>query len=155
MKKHKNIILICLNESFCKLVASELASFLDMYVADCHDMLVYDLINPKDVLDKCGIEYFKNREKSVLAGCSDYENTVLSINYDLYYQYSSIFEDSLVVYLNLPDGKQDKVANKIDYKNRNKFLLAKADVLIELEQKSIKKAIEKIIIKLGELYENC
>ena len=155
MKKPKNIVLISLNECFCKSVASELAGFLDMYVADCHDLLVYDLINPQDVLEKCGVDYLQNRERSVLESCSEYENTVLSINYDLFYQHNCLFANSLVVYLCLPQGQEDKVANKINYANRHDLLLEKADIVIELQNKSIKKTLEKIVKKLGELYENC
>ena len=58
MDKNKsaiNIVIVALNEKFSKNVASSLAEKLDMFVSDCHDLIVYDLVNPKEVLDKCGL----------------------------------------------------------------------------------------------------
>ena len=78
-----NIVVVALSEKFSKAIASSLANRLDMFMVDCHEMIVYDLIDPKDVLDRCGIEYFKKRERSVVRNCAEFYNTVVSINYEL------------------------------------------------------------------------
>ena len=61
-----NILIVSLNDTFSNKVAISLADRLDMFVVDCYQMIVYDLTNPKEVLEKCGIEYFKKRERSVI-----------------------------------------------------------------------------------------
>lgn len=157
MKNKKNIlniVIVALNERFCKNVATSLANNLDMFVADCHEMIVYDLINPKDVIDKCGIEYFKKRERGVIKNCFGYSNTVLSINYELVSEYQDLLVNSLVIYLRLQKDKVTKVPNKIDYEHRDEQLINISDLTIELEHRSLAVAVKTIMGKIGELYEN-
>lgn len=145
-----NIILVSLNDKFCKNVATSLSEKLDMFVADCHEMIVYDLINPKDVIDKCGIEYFKKRECSVVKNCSSFLNTVLSINFELFKEYYQYFNNSLTIYLHLKKDKVARVPNKIDYQHRNDELIKLTDFKIDLEMRSCNIAVKKIMEKLGE-----
>lgn len=155
IKEVKNILIVSLNDNFSKKVASFLAEELDMLSADCHELIVYDLINPKEVLEKCGIEYFKKREKGVLKSCSQYENATISINFDLYYEYKNLFDKSLIFYINLPYEKLTKAPDIIDFENRNKFLQANCDSVIKIDKKSCNFAVKQIIEKMGEMYENC
>lgn len=154
MKNAINIVIVSLNEKFCKGVATCLAESLEMFNADCEDMVSYSLINPKEVLDKCGLEYFKKKQKAAVRNCSEYENTVLSISYDLFKTYQKLFENSLVVYVKLPEGREDKVPNKIETKVRGKFLEANCQIMVEMQQKATKKCVNAIIQKMGEYYEN-
>lgn len=155
MNKPINIVLVSLNDKFSRSVASSLASRLDMFNADCHDMLIYDLVNPKEMIEKCGIEYFKKREKGVMENCSEYHNTILTIPFELYKSYSNCFINSLVLFLRLPEGKQDKVPSELNFVARDAFLAENSHIIIAIEQKSVKKCVEKIINKMGEYYENC
>lgn len=155
MDRPINIVIISLNDKFCKSVGVQLADSLEMFNANCEEMIVYDLINPKEVLQKCGIEYLKKRERAVVRNCSEYENTILSVSYDLFSSFGDVFKQSLIIYIKLPQGKQDKVPNEIDFSVRDRYLLEKSHLVIELEQKSIKKCKDLIIKKLGEFYENC
>lgn len=155
MERPINIVIVSLNDKFCKSAAQSIADSLDMFKADVKDLIVYDLINPQEVLEKCGIEYLKNRERGVVRNCSEYYDTVISINYDIFKPNIDFFQNSLVIYIKLPEGKQDKIPNKIDYKTRDEFLAENCNLLVELEQKSIKKCVEKTLQKLGEYYENC
>ena len=155
MKSAINIVMISLNEKFCKSVAKNIADSLEMYHADCEEMIVYNLGNPKEVLAKCGIEYYNKKIKGAVRNCSEYENTVISISYDLFKSYQYLFENSLAVFLELPEGREDKVTNKIDYKTRNEFLQQNSQIVVKMDQKSIKKCVDKVIQKLGEYYENC
>lgn len=151
-----NIVIVSLYDKFSQSVASNLATKLDMFMVDCHEMIVYDLIDPKDVLDKCGIEYFKKREKGVVKNCAEYYDTVISIKYDLLNEYHQLFENSLIVYIKLPQDKIKQVPNSISYENRDEKLkkIAKNNV-VELEKRSTSIATEKIIKMIGEYYENC
>ena len=121
---------------------------------DCHEMIVYDLINPKEVIEKCGIEYFKKRERGVIKNCSTFLNTCISINFDLINQYVDFFDKSLIFFLKLPYEKITKVPDKIDFDNRNDILEKLSDETISIDKKSCNVAINKIIDKLGEMYEN-
>lgn len=153
-KEVQNIVLVTLNDNFSKRVTSFLAEKLDMHFVDCYDMVVYDLINPKEVIDKCGIEYFKMREKGVIKNCSSFLNTCISINYDLLVQNLECFNKSYIIYLKLPYEKITKIPNKIDFENRDKRLEKIADNCICLDKKSCNRAAELIIKRMGELYEN-
>lgn len=149
-----NIMIVSLNYNFSKSVCERLANKMDMQYADCYDLIVYDLMSPKEVLEKCGIEYFKRRERAVLKQCVDYYNTVLTMNYDLFKDNHEIFNKSLIIYLLLPEDKVDKVTNKIVYENRNTFFCSHCDSIIEIEDCQSDKAVDKIIKMMGELYEN-
>lgn len=150
-----NIMIVSLNYNFSKSVCEQLAIKLDMQYTDCYDLIVYDLMSPKEVLEKCGIEYFKKREKSVLNQCVDYYNTVLTMNYELFKDNYKMFNKSLIFYLLLPEDKVDKVTTKIVYENRNTFFCSQCDSIIEMSDCQVDDAVNKIINKMGELYENC
>ena len=151
-----NIVVVALSEKFSRVVASSLAKKLDMFMVDCHEMIVYDLIDPKDVVDKCGIEYFKKREKSVVRNCSEYFNTVISINYELLKEYQNLFNNSLIFYVKLPQDKVEQVPSFVSYENRDKALEKMSNEnVVELDKRSSLQAVEKIFTKLGEFYEDC
>ncbi len=150
-----NIVIVSLNEKFSKNVAVTLANNLDMFVIDCHELIVYDLINPKEVVEKCGLEYLKKRERSVMKNCANYYNTAISINFDLLKENIEQFKNSLIFYLRLPEDKVSKVANSLDYENRDKTLLELSNVQIELSKCLTLQAVKKIISRIGEIYENC
>ena len=150
-----NIVVVALSEKFSKTIASSLSDKLDMFMVDCHDMITYDLIDPKEVLDKCGIEYFKKRERSVVRNCAEFFNTVVSINYELLKEYQELFTNSLIFYVKLPKDKIEQVPSFISYENRDDNLkkISKEN-MIDLDKRSITQAVSKILNKLGEYYEN-
>lgn len=154
-KEVQNILLVSLNDNFTKKVVSLLSNKLDMYNIDCYDMVVYDLIKPKEVIEKCGYEYFKKKEKGVIKNCSTFLNTCISINFDLINQYNEYFKNSLIFYLDLPLEKINKVPDKIDFENRINILKNLADFTIKLEKKSVNNAVENILNIMRGLYENC
>ena len=155
MKSHINIILVSLNDKLAKSVARSLADSLDMLSADCHEMIVYNLTNPKEVVEKCGLEYYKKKEKGVVRNCSEYLDTVISIGYDLFKTYQHFFTNSLVVYLALPQGLEDKIPNELDFETRDSFLKENSQIVVGYGQKSAKQFLELTLKKLGEYYENC
>lgn len=151
-----NIVIVALNEKFCKAVATSLSTRLDMFTVDCRDMIAYDLIDPNNVLDMCGVEYFKKRERGVVKNCAGFYNTVISINYELLSEYQDFFENSIVFYIKLPKEKIDQGPNRVDYVYRDEVLtkISKGNT-IKPNNKSILETTNKIINKLGEIYENC
>ena len=149
-----NIVVVSLNDKFCKNIACLLAESLDMFYADCHELVVYDLINPKEVLLKCGLEYLKKREKNVFENCSQYRNTVFSISFDYLKDNISLFENSIIIFVDLPILKITKTINKIEYDNRTKYLKSISHITIKSEKCIVKKVVNMILEKLGEMYEN-
>ena len=145
-----NIAIISLDRKFTKSVAESLSQKLDMFVADCFDMVAYDLTDPKEVIDICGIDYFKKRQKGVIQNCAEYHDTVISVDYELFKEYSSVFEFSYIFYLKLPRNKLKETVNIIEYENRDKFLTENTNYLIELDGNVISKAVDAVIMKLGE-----
>lgn len=148
LNKVENIVLVSLADKFCKGVAVSLASKLDMYNLDAKDMVVYDLINPKEVLEKCGIEYLKKRERGVISSMSEFQNAVISINFDLFKDNFDLFEKSCVCYLFLPHDFAEGTINEIDYKFRHQFLTEKSDKIVFLDSKLKKNAVAGIIAQL-------
>lgn len=46
-----NILIVSLDDKFSKLVSGTLSSQLEMFNADCRDLIIYDLVNPKEILE--------------------------------------------------------------------------------------------------------
>lgn len=150
-KEAINILLVSLDDRFAKNVVENLADILDMYNSDCKDLVVYDLIDPKDILEKCGIDYFKKREKAVLENCACYHDTIMSIDYDLFKEYHDLFKNSIVVFLNCKSSQNFKVPSKIDRVNRENFLRKHSTFEIYVERKVTRKVCNMIIDKLKEI----
>lgn len=149
-----NIVIVTLSGAFSQKVASSLSQKLEMLSVDCHQMIVYDLINPQEVLDKAGIEYFKRRERGVVKNCSEFLNTVVSIDFNLFYEYKNFFNNSLVFFLKLPCKLIDNVAGQIAQKDREEKI-KEISISLTLEKRSSVEAVKKILNKMGEMYENC
>lgn len=146
-----NILLVSLDDKFARKVVEKLAEELDMYHCDCKDLVVYELINPKEILEKCGVDYFKKREKAVLENCSNYRDTIMSMDYDLFKEYYYLFKNSMVIFLNCMSSQNFKLASKIDRVNRENFLRQNSNLEIFVERKILKKICYLIIDKLKEI----
>lgn len=148
INKVENVVLVSLAEKFCKGVAVLLAEKLDMYNVDAKEMVVYDLINPKEVLEKCGLEYLKKRERSVISSISGFQNSVISINFNLFMDNYDLFENSFVCYLCLPEELTEGKVNLIDYHFRDEFLTKNTDLKIPLKNRVKKNAVSGIITQM-------
>lgn len=148
LNRVENIVVISLSRGFCKGVALSLSSKLDMFNIDAKDMVTYDLINPKEVLEKCGVSYLKKRERGVIEGISGYLDCVISINFDLFKDNIDLFEKSLICYLALPLASVEGTINQLDYDFRDEFLTKNSDIIIHLDKKSKKSAVAGILDKL-------
>ncbi len=146
-----NIALVALDDKFCKTVSSALASKLDMYWADCRELIVYNLIDPKKVLETCGFDYYKKQEKSVIEDCSQYRDTVISLSFDIFKEYYSFFSNSLIIYLELNKPSLSSSPSKIAFSSRDEFLNHSVDVKIKLSKKSKVQAVNQILSYLGGL----
>lgn len=151
LKTINNLVIVSLDDNFSKAVAQTLANQLDMFGCDVKELIIYDLINPEEILEKCGYEYLKKREKGVVRSSADYQNTVISVSFDLYKEYSEEFTMSLIIYLQLQKTSIRTTASKIAYQSRDEFLKDKADIVLMLDRKSKNSACKGIVEKLGGL----
>lgn len=153
MKKKENIVnilLISLDDKFAKNVAIKLADSLDMFVADCREIIEYDLVDSKAVLKTCGLEYFKKRERKAVQKFKDYENTVLTINIDLFKEYAECFDKSIVVYLARKRKSVTKIVSQIGFDNYDEFIKNNVDFSVDCEKYSAPEGAEKIMQKMRE-----
>lgn len=151
LKTINNLVIVSLDDNFSKAVAQTLANQLDMFGCDVKELIIYDLINPEEILEKCGYEYLKKREKGVVRSSADYQNTVISVSFDLYKEYSEEFTMSLIIYLQLQKTSISAITSKISYQSRDEFLKDKADIVLMLDRKSKISACKGIVEKLGGL----
>lgn len=151
LKTINNLVIVSLDDNFSKAVAQTLANQLDMFGCDVKELIIYDLINPEEILEKCGYEYLKKREKGVVRSSADYQNTVISVSFDLYKEYSEEFTMSLIIYLRLQKTSIRAITSKISYQSRDEFLKDKADIVLMLDRKSKISACKGIVEKLGGL----
>lgn len=151
-----NIVLISLDSCFVKNVSQIIASMLDIHFADCKELVEYDLIDSGTILKNCGIDYLKEREGVALKRALDFENTILSCDYDLFKNNKRLFSKNLVCYLKLPQkdiGEKD-VINRLAFLSHDEFLEKNCDKVCTLKSKNVKQAVKKTIEVLGECYEN-
>jgi shikimate kinase len=146
-----NILIVSLDQKFGEAVSSMLASDLDMFFVDCRKMIIYDLEDPRAVLEKCGVEYLKKRERKVLKNCGEYQNTVVNVDGGLFMNNADIFTKSCIVYLKLNQKAVKHTINSVEYENLDKFIEENSDISIFIDKKSTIKTIEKIKQRLGEL----
>ena len=151
LKTINNLVIVSLDDNFSKAVAQTLANQLDMFGCDVKELIIYDLINPEEILEKCGYEYLKKREKGVVRSSADYQNTVISVSFDLYKEYSEEFTMSLIIYLQLQKTSIRAITSKISYQSRDEFLKDKADIVLMLDRKSKISVCKGIVEKLGGL----
>ena len=148
-----NVILLSLNSSFCKDVAAELASELGMFFSDCKDLVEYELLDSKAIMENCGLDYLKKREAQALKHTLIFENSVFSCDFDLFKNNKKLFtKKSLLCYLQLPEKCFNKDAiNNLAFDSRNDFLLKNSNITIPLKSLSVNMAVKNIIKSMREL----
>lgn len=152
MKKlGSSILVFCLNENVGSGLSKGLADFLGLHFANAKQIVEYDLFDSDEMIKKCGMAYFKKREKSSLKGLSNFEDSVIFLNYDLFVNNQSLFKKiSPKIYIKLPKRKLDKqkdVVSVLAYEERDKLLEEKADLSVEVSGEN-KSALNKIIKEL-------
>lgn len=149
MKEYKqSILIVCLNEQFGQEVAKILADKLGMLFASCKDIVDYEVFDTKQVLEKCGIEYFQKKEKGALKHISKFENAVIFVDYEYFakgYEYFS--SNCNFIYLKAKKKQiSNSVINEIAFEERTAELENKCEFVIPLKTTEEKTASE--IIKM-------
>ncbi len=154
MKKIGTTILtICLNDKAGATLSKGVADELGLHFANAKDIVAYELFDADQLLKKCGVAYFKKREKSALKSLSVYENSVVFINYDLFINNESLFKKIVPkIYIKLAKQKLDKktdYVNMIMFKERDEVLTKKCDMTINVNGAS-KSDVAKILKELSD-----
>lgn len=149
-----SILIVCLDEEIGNKLSQQFADFLGLHFACCKEIIEYDLFDSGAILQKCGIDYLNKREKSVMNNISHYENSVIFMNFDLYQNNISLFENlHPSIYLNLPKKKLSKkeTINSISYETRSAFLIEKCDLMVEIggaNKNALTKLVKEVSNKL-------
>ena len=148
MKEFKqNILIVCLNDDLGQVTSKELAESLGMLFASCKDIVDYEVFDAKAVIEKCGIEYFEDREQKVLEHIADYENCVISTDYDYFLKGESLFARKCnLLYLRVKKKQlsKDDSINMLAYEERDKELSEKCELVCEFKHNT-KKTVESIL----------
>lgn len=152
MKFGTSILILCLNKEFGKALSSQLANILGMHYADCKEIIEYDLFDSGAILQKCGIEYLNKREKSVVKDISNYENSLIFVEYDIYKTNQKIFDKvHPQIYLRCSRRKlqKDDVINDLAFEERDAFLKENCDLTVDISGTS-KSVVNKIIKEIKQ-----
>lgn len=146
-----SILITCLDEEVGSKLSRSFADFLGLHFACCKEIIEYDLFDSNAILQKCGAEYFSKREKSVMKNISNYEDSVIFINFDLFQNNFSIFKNlHPSIFLNLPKKKisAKEAINLIAYDDRRTFLSEKCDLTVNIHNAS-KSSLSKILKEIN------
>ena len=161
-----NITIIGLVDNFKKEIAKNLASKLDMMLADVNELLIYNFVDG-NMLDNFGQEYFDKSENKVVKSILSCDNIVINSNISTLNKqnnFNLFKEKSTIVYLRL-SLKQFRTVNKIEnygeiamineavFKERDEYMQSICDICIETEELSVNSCVENIMLGLKYFYE--
>ncbi|MDR0850135.1 MAG: hypothetical protein LBN07_01475 [Christensenellaceae bacterium] len=162
-----NIALVCALEDFNKEVGGKLAGKLDFYFMDVEDYLQFNMIDPEEVIEKCGVDYLNELRAKTITEVAAYYDTVISVNLDLAMQdehLKCLKNRCFMVYLAVGEAALRKLATKEkDEKKKLEIetgllafgardLRAKkdCDVVIDAGKMDIKSMLKKIEKEVGK-----
>ncbi|MEG1499835.1 MAG: shikimate kinase [Clostridia bacterium] len=156
-----NILVVCLLRQFNSEVCAKVADLLDMFYVDAEDLIEYDLINCDDIIKTCGNEYFEKQEKKVIKSLSEYENSVISISYELLVSkenYKYFDANSDIVYLQLLPSDLNEHMHKhndvesssliidlLDFSDRDKQLSSLCDNIVFAKKMNVKNYVKDFV----------
>lgn len=146
-----NILIVGLENQFCKIVAEELSERLQMHFTSCEGIVSYYVEERDLILQNIGLDYLKKKEKDAIKECANFSDCVLSIGYDLFKNNYKLFTNSAICYIKLKKELLSDIKNKITFSQRDEFLLSHCHVKIDLEKKDKRSACKKIIENLGDI----
>ena len=93
----ENIVILGLDYEYNLKIGKILSDSLGMFFLDFKDYVEYSLFSTKDMLEKCGVEYLEKQQKKCLMSASEFENTVLCIPYNYFFEQDNnkLFESNL------------------------------------------------------------
>lgn len=162
-----NITVIGLVGNFKKTVAKLLSDKLEMIFADVNDIMEFNLINTK-MIECAGQDYFDKNEAKTIKQLSEYENTVITLNFSSLNKGNNIKilkENSVIIYLKL-NFDEFKVLNNLEnygalasinektFADRDKLLDKMCDISVEVEHIDATSVVNHILLGLENYYKN-
>ena len=166
-----NLVVIGLDYRKIKCLAEKLSNLLGMYFLDIYDYIEYDISNKGEMINNCGLEYYLAQEKKLVTSCFSFENMVLNIRYNQFYEYvknNKNLAHNMVLYIRTDEKNISKriikqqqlnselIGNIITFEYRDNFLKNNSDIIISYDTYNEKKIIKDVLNKLKEVgvYEN-
>ena len=119
----QNIAVVGIDRDIAYEVSKLIASELDMHFLDTIDLFEFDN-KPRtlsDILELCGIRYFREKEKGTLKYVSDFNNSVINLESGMAEcqgNFKIIKTNCLVVYLKQNTNELFEKLSKKDYKSK-------------------------------------
>ena len=154
MELKSNILLVGLEENFNKRLSKKLSGELGMQYVNVRELVEYELVDEKNVLEQGGIEYYKKRERKALKRAAGFENTIIDISYDFLTNNFTVFEtDSIKLYIRFPKemlGLKKEDLSEISFEDRDNWLVKCSDFVILNTKKDIKSCMANIYNQLED-----
>lgn len=162
-----NIALVCAADSFNKEVGGKLAEKLDFYFMDVEDYLQFNMVDPQEIIQKCGVEYLNELRTKTIAEVSAYYDTVISIGLSLAMQdehLEHLKKRCILVYMAVGETVLRKLASKerdenkklemetglIAFATRDSRARKECDVIIDAKKMDVKNMLKKIEKEVGK-----
>ncbi len=109
----ENIVILGLDYEYNLKIGKILSDSLGMFFLDFKDYVEYSLFSTKDMLEKCGVEYLEKQQKKCLMSASEFENTVLCIPYNYFFEQDNnkLFESAQKFYIYFSKNKLSKIVD--------------------------------------------
>lgn len=162
-----NLVLLCAENTFKKKIAKELAESLDMNFVDVDDLINYELDDSKNIIEKAGMEYFKQQQNNIIKRIFTFENTIVSIETEMLKQTPNVekykknanfiflqlnFDVFVELQKNSNESKQLKQINKTVFFERQKYLEKFADIVVNIKKDLILKTTQQTLIQLKSYF---
>lgn len=77
-----NLVLVSLVDINIKRLFMAITNKTDLYYLNAEELIDYSLLDKDKMADVCGSEYMEKQEEKVVRSINQYENTIISMNYE-------------------------------------------------------------------------
>lgn len=165
-----NITIISLLSDFSKDVSKALADKLEMYYVDVQGMMEFNLVNDKEVIELCGVDYLNKLQSKAIADVSSYDNAVIAVDFKFVTSDKNIKNlkvRSSIIYLAInqkiypklfekyktEENEKDDIVELSVFEEHDSIAREVSDIVIDIDKVNDKGLIKKIIKTLEKHYE--
>lgn len=165
-----NITIVSLLADYSKDVCKALADRLDMYYVDVQGMMEFNLVNDKEVIEICGVEYLNKLQAKAIADVSEYDNAVIALDFKFLSNEKNVKNlkvRSSIIYLAMgekvftktfekyktEETENDDVVVLSAIEEQDKIARELSDIVIDVDKANDKGLVKKIIKTIEKYYE--
>lgn len=142
-----SILIVGFLKQFNREICVKLSDDLNMFYADVSDLIAYELSNGDEMITICGQEYYDKQEIKTIKHISNFDNTIININFDNFYNhdnYKNFKNNCVIIYCKIGLEELNKAIKDnndidtwptaidvIDFDERDKFLMENCDYVVE------------------------